>query len=162
MDVTTWKRVSSSRRPSKMALRDPACLWSCARRRGLLTILAISNAPAFSISCLVPSQRCCSRAFVYVCPARPIRKSYHLQSHKSFLFARDHLLSQPPSPNLFPPFTMSFLSPNRLRAKIAPHLTLRVPFTAGIYENSPRWSNKDLDPVPPEQRTWGGIVSLPP
>src|ERR1700722_5921417 len=54
---------------------------------------------------------------------------------------------------------MSVLSPSRLRARIAPHLTLRVPFKAGIYENSPRGSNKDLDPVPPELSTWGGLVS---
>jgi len=74
---------------------------------------------------------------------------------------------------------MSILSPNRLKAKIAPHLHWRVPFEAGMYENSPRWSNKgelavensttkvhkltvialpDLDPIPPEKRTWGGIV----
>jgi len=52
---------------------------------------------------------------------------------------------------------MSFLSPSRLRAKLEPHLHLRVPFEAGIYANSPRWSNKDLDPIPPEKRTWGGI-----
>jgi len=52
---------------------------------------------------------------------------------------------------------MSFLTPSRLRAKIAPHLTLTVPFKAGAYGNSPRWSNKDLDPIPVEQRTWGGI-----
>ena len=52
---------------------------------------------------------------------------------------------------------MSLISPKRLRARIAPHLTLRVPFQAGLYENSPRWSNKDLDPVPPEKRTWGGM-----
>ncbi|KAG7291083.1 hypothetical protein NEMBOFW57_001093 [Staphylotrichum longicolle] len=51
---------------------------------------------------------------------------------------------------------MSILSPSRLRAKLEPHLHLRVPFQAGIYANSPRWSNKDLDPIPPERRTWGG------
>lgn len=52
---------------------------------------------------------------------------------------------------------MSFLSAARLRARIEPHLHLRVPFKAGVYSNSPRWSNKDLDPVPPEKRTWGGL-----
>ncbi|KAK4096818.1 hypothetical protein N658DRAFT_479998 [Parathielavia hyrcaniae] len=51
---------------------------------------------------------------------------------------------------------MSILSPSRLKAKIEPHLHLRVPFQAGIYAKFPRWSNKDLDPVPPEKRTWGG------
>lgn len=51
---------------------------------------------------------------------------------------------------------MSILSPSRLRAKLEPHLHLRVPFQAGIYANSPRWSNKDLDPIPPERRTWDG------
>ena len=82
---------------------------------------------------------------------------------------------------------MSFLSPNRLRAKLAPHLHWRVPFEAGVYANSPRWSNKglcfahvpvtshhrswimsvltvllaDLDPVPVHMRTWGGLVSHP-
>ena len=74
---------------------------------------------------------------------------------------------------------MSLLSPNRLKARIAPHLHWRVPFEAGIYANSPRWSNKglqldkplaqimltismsDLDPVPVHMRTWGGLVSDP-
>ena len=41
---------------------------------------------------------------------------------------------------------MSLLSPTylkaKLKAKIEPQLHLRVPFTVGIYENSPRWSNK--------------------
>ena len=52
---------------------------------------------------------------------------------------------------------MSFLSPKKLKARIEPQLHLRVPFRTGIYANSPRWSNPDLDPVPPEKRTWGGI-----
>ena len=52
---------------------------------------------------------------------------------------------------------MSYLSTRRLRAKLEPHLHWRVPFEAGIYANSPRWSNKDLDPVPADKRTWGGI-----
>ncbi|KAI4638929.1 hypothetical protein J4E93_009679 [Alternaria ventricosa] len=42
-----------------------------------------------------------------------------------------------------------------LKARLAPHLHLRVPFESGKYGS--RWSNKDLDPVPPEQRTWGGL-----
>jgi cytosine/uracil/thiamine/allantoin permease len=58
-------------------------------------------------------------------------------------------------------FNMSVLSPRRiganLKAKIEPQLHLRVPFRTGIYSNFPRWSNPDLDPVPPEERTWGGI-----
>jgi hypothetical protein len=48
---------------------------------------------------------------------------------------------------------MSILSPKRLKARIEPHLYWRVPFQAGVYANSPRWSNKDLDPIPPEKRT---------
>ncbi|KAH0558403.1 hypothetical protein GP486_004938 [Trichoglossum hirsutum] len=56
---------------------------------------------------------------------------------------------------------MSVLSPNRLKGKfkefIEPQLHLRVPFKAGIYQNSPRWSNKDLDPVPVELRLWGPL-----
>ena len=51
---------------------------------------------------------------------------------------------------------MSILSPSRLKARLEPHLHWRVPFQAGVYANSPRWSNKDLDPIPPEKRTWGG------
>ncbi|KAF1842420.1 uncharacterized protein K460DRAFT_409836 [Cucurbitaria berberidis CBS 394.84] len=41
------------------------------------------------------------------------------------------------------------------KAKLAPHLHLRVPAKSGKYGS--RWSNKDLDPIPPEKRTWGGI-----
>ncbi|KAJ2895360.1 hypothetical protein MKZ38_006631 [Zalerion maritima] len=51
---------------------------------------------------------------------------------------------------------MSFLSPKRLKARIEPHLHLHVPFKPGIYGSTPRWSNRDLDPIPPEERTWGG------
>jgi hypothetical protein len=54
---------------------------------------------------------------------------------------------------------MVLLSPARwksIKAKIEPQLHWRVPFEAGIYANSPRWSNKDLDPIAPERRTWGG------
>lgn len=56
---------------------------------------------------------------------------------------------------------MSIVSPRRLkaslRANIEPQLHWRVPFEAGQYANSPRWSNKDLDPIPPEKRTWGAM-----
>ncbi|CAL8583633.1 hypothetical protein XPA_009253 [Xanthoria parietina] len=45
----------------------------------------------------------------------------------------------------------------RVRASIASELHWRVPFVAGLYGNSPRWSNKDLDPVPVSMRTWGGL-----
>ncbi|KAI9751007.1 MAG: hypothetical protein M4579_006217 [Chaenotheca gracillima] len=63
---------------------------------------------------------------------------------------------------------MSMLSPSRLKARVSipsrdqvkarvkSHLHWQVPFEAGIYQNSPRWSNKDLDPVPLEMRTWTG------
>ncbi|KAF2500359.1 hypothetical protein BU16DRAFT_556829 [Lophium mytilinum] len=50
---------------------------------------------------------------------------------------------------------MSILSPSRLKAKVGPHLHLRVPFESGKYAS--RWSNRDLDPIPPEKRTWGAI-----
>ncbi|KAL8710024.1 MAG: hypothetical protein Q9220_005295 [cf. Caloplaca sp. 1 TL-2023] len=46
---------------------------------------------------------------------------------------------------------------SRVRAKLEPQLHLRVPFIAGAYGNSPKWSNKDLDPVPVNMRTWGGL-----
>ncbi|PSN71867.1 hypothetical protein BS50DRAFT_483936 [Corynespora cassiicola Philippines] len=42
-----------------------------------------------------------------------------------------------------------------LKARLAPHFRLRVPFESGKYGS--RWSNKDIDPVPPEQRTWGAL-----
>jgi len=41
-----------------------------------------------------------------------------------------------------------------LKAKLGPHLHLEVPRNPGSY-GSQRWSNPDLDPVPPEKRTWG-------
>ena len=44
----------------------------------------------------------------------------------------------------------------RLKASIEPQLHLHVPQQEGSY-NSPRWSNADLDPVPPEKRTWGAL-----
>ena len=56
---------------------------------------------------------------------------------------------------------MSWLSPKnlgaRIKAKVEPQLHWRVPFEAGAFGASPRWSNKDLDPIPPEKRTWGGL-----
>ncbi|KAL6706559.1 hypothetical protein ACN47E_005315 [Coniothyrium glycines] len=42
-----------------------------------------------------------------------------------------------------------------LKSKLAPHLHLKVPLAGGKYGS--RWSNKDLDPVPAAQRTWGGL-----
>ncbi|XP_014555162.1 hypothetical protein COCVIDRAFT_39083 [Bipolaris victoriae FI3] len=42
-----------------------------------------------------------------------------------------------------------------LKARLAPHLHLRVPFKSGKYGS--RWSNQDMDPIPPEQRTWGAL-----
>ncbi|KAI5799062.1 permease for cytosine/purines, uracil, thiamine, allantoin-domain-containing protein [Geopyxis carbonaria] len=50
---------------------------------------------------------------------------------------------------------MSLLSP--LRRRLAPHLHLRVPVSAGLYGASTRWSNLDLDPVVPALQTWGGL-----
>lgn len=62
---------------------------------------------------------------------------------------------------------MSLLSPSRIKAKvirtfswthikakIEPQLHWKVPFEAGVYANSPKWSNKDLDPIPIDARTW--------
>ncbi|KAI9893975.1 MAG: hypothetical protein M1814_004745 [Vezdaea aestivalis] len=78
---------------------------------------------------------------------------------------------------------MSFLSPNRLKARAKSHMHLHVAFKPGAYGNSPRWSNigqcvpvsrkaeesaqnhgtvyspkffTDLDPIPVAMRTWGG------
>ncbi|ORY17819.1 permease for cytosine/purines, uracil, thiamine, allantoin-domain-containing protein [Clohesyomyces aquaticus] len=42
-----------------------------------------------------------------------------------------------------------------LKARLRPHLRLTVPYESGKYGS--RWSNKDLDPVPPSMQTWGGI-----
>jgi NCS1 family nucleobase:cation symporter-1 len=57
---------------------------------------------------------------------------------------------------------MSILSPRRyysqLKAFLAPQfLHLHVPQEKGVYATDPRWSNKDLDPIPYEKRTWGGL-----
>lgn len=54
---------------------------------------------------------------------------------------------------------MSILSPKRLKARLAPHLSWQVPMKSGVYQNS-RFSNPDLDPVKPEDRTWGALVHL--
>lgn len=51
---------------------------------------------------------------------------------------------------------MSIISPKRWKAAVAPHLHWQVPMKGGMYD-SPRWSNPDLDPIPPEKRTWGGL-----
>ncbi|KAK6332782.1 hypothetical protein TWF696_002805 [Orbilia brochopaga] len=48
----------------------------------------------------------------------------------------------------------SLPTPSKIKAKIGPHLHLQVPTNPGSY-GTPRWSNPDLDPVPPEKRTWG-------
>ena len=52
------------------------------------------------------------------------------------------------------PHIMSLLSPNRLKTRLAPHLHWRVPFEAGIYANSPRWSNKGPSGADPIARTF--------
>lgn len=56
---------------------------------------------------------------------------------------------------------MARYSPKQLKARayaaIEPQLHLHVPYEAGKYGNSPRWSNKDLDPVPVEKRTWSTL-----
>jgi cytosine/uracil/thiamine/allantoin permease len=36
-----------------------------------------------------------------------------------------------------------------------PEFHLKLTPSAGSYATSPRWSNKDLDPVPIIYRTWG-------
>ncbi|KAF3082636.1 hypothetical protein TWF569_006625 [Orbilia oligospora] len=48
----------------------------------------------------------------------------------------------------------SIPSPSQIKARIGPHLHREVPKNPGSYGNE-RWSNPDLDPVPPEKRTWG-------
>ncbi|KAF8253674.1 hypothetical protein K440DRAFT_651967 [Wilcoxina mikolae CBS 423.85] len=52
---------------------------------------------------------------------------------------------------------MKFPTPSSLAQRIRPHLHRKVPFEVGKYGDDPRWSNKDLDPVPIELQTWGGI-----
>jgi hypothetical protein len=143
----------------RASLASPAAL-NLARRPGSC-VFWLSYMPCFFYLLAGFSPRCGTPFALYMyVQFIPIDKFFHLQSHKSFSLYHlqfsqlRYLVSEP-----LPCSAMSVLSPRRLRAKIAPHLTLRVPFKAGIYENSPRWSNKDLDPIPPEQRTWGGLVS---
>jgi len=58
-------------------------------------------------------------------------------------------------------FSPKRLSPSNIKAKVEPHLHWKVPMEEGVYKD-PRWSNPDLDPVKPEDRTWGALVgSLP-
>lgn len=63
---------------------------------------------------------------------------------------------------------MSLLSPSRLKAKVVhsltpsviyakiePQLHWKVPFEAGIYENSPKWSNKgNFSTAPTDADQW--------
>lgn len=54
-------------------------------------------------------------------------------------------------------FSPKRLSPQRIKAKIEPHMHWKVPMEKGVYQDS-RWSNPDLDPIAPEDRTWGALV----
>ncbi|KAK5273531.1 hypothetical protein LTR96_000131 [Exophiala xenobiotica] len=60
-------------------------------------------------------------------------------------------------------FSPKRLSPSRIKAKIEPQLHWKVPMEKGVYKvadkysKDPRWSNPDLDPVKPEDRTWGAV-----
>jgi len=56
-------------------------------------------------------------------------------------------------------FSPKRLSPSRIKARIEPQLHLQVPMEKGVYKDS-RWSNPDLDPIKPEDRTWGALVRL--
>lgn len=56
-------------------------------------------------------------------------------------------------------FSPKRLSPSRIKAKIEPQLHWQVPMEKGVYKD-PRWSNPDLDPIKPEDRTWGALVRL--
>lgn len=58
-------------------------------------------------------------------------------------------------------FSPKRLSPSNIKAKVEPHLHWKVPMEAGVYKD-PRWSNPDLDPVKPEDRTWGALVGRRP
>ncbi|KAL6399909.1 hypothetical protein AUP68_17319 [Ilyonectria robusta] len=51
---------------------------------------------------------------------------------------------------------MPSFSVRQVKERIKPHLSWTVPARHGIYEDS-KWSNKDLDPIAPEDRTWGGL-----
>ncbi|KAH0841072.1 cytosine-purine permease [Fonsecaea pedrosoi] len=53
-------------------------------------------------------------------------------------------------------FSPKRLSPKHIKAKIEPQLHWKVPMEEGVYQDS-RWSNPDLDPVKPEDRTWGAV-----
>merc|ERR1711939_706804 len=53
-------------------------------------------------------------------------------------------------------FSPKRLSPRHIKAKIEPQLHWKVPMGKGVYKD-PRWSNPDLDPVKPEDRTWGAV-----
>ena len=55
-------------------------------------------------------------------------------------------------------FSPKRLAPSRIKAKVKPHLHWQVPMETGVYQDS-RWSNPDLDPIKPEDRTWGAVVS---
>lgn len=55
-------------------------------------------------------------------------------------------------------FSPKRLSPSRIKARLEPHLHWQVPMEKGVYQD-PRWSNPDLDPIKPEDRTWGAVVS---
>lgn len=54
-------------------------------------------------------------------------------------------------------FSPKRLSPQRIKAKVEPHLHWQVPMEKGVYQDA-RWSNPDLDPIAPENRTWGAVV----
>ncbi len=54
-------------------------------------------------------------------------------------------------------FSPKRLSPQRIKAKVEPHMHWQVPMEKGVYQDS-RWSNPDLDPIAPEDRTWGALV----
>jgi len=45
----------------------------------------------------------------------------------------------------------------RAKAFIEPQLHWKVPQEQGEWATDPRWSNKDLDPIPYEKRTWGAV-----
>ncbi|KAK4939423.1 hypothetical protein LTR10_020320 [Elasticomyces elasticus] len=53
-------------------------------------------------------------------------------------------------------FSPKRLSPSRIKARIEPQMHLQVPMEKGVYKD-PRWSNPDLDPIKPEDRTWGAL-----
>jgi hypothetical protein len=57
-------------------------------------------------------------------------------------------------------FSPKRLSPQRVKARLEPHMHLKVPMEKGVYQDS-RWSNPDLDPIKPEDRTWGALVGGP-